>query len=446
MKMNGAELLIKILEKFGVSYIAGIPGGANLPIYDALRNSSITHILARHEQAAGFIAQGISRVGRGPGVCMATSGPGATNLLTALADANLDSIPLVAITGQVSSHLIGTNAFQEVDICSMAKPVVKKTFQVQNISELPETLLNAFQIAICGRRGPVLVDIPRDIQTEFIDIDAAELFFIKPDFSKTGLAETKTVQSDMHKSIPEIIAMSLRPVIYIGGGIIHSGAEHELREYVSRFKIPAVSSLMGLGALEYDNKYFLGMLGMHGTITANLSMEESDLIIAIGARFDDRATGNFERFCPQAKLIHIDIEAKGFHKSRIIDYPWRIDARDALRILLEETPFTDRSRWLDQINMIKLKSTSHDGFAESAGAASSIIRAVAEYSDRKDIIVTDVGQHQMWVAQNFPFTHGGTFLTSGGLGTMGFGLPAAMGAALAFPEKRSFVLPVTGLS
>jgi acetolactate synthase-1/2/3 large subunit len=445
MKINGAELLIQLLERFGVRYIAGIPGGANLPIYDALRNSSIKHILVRHEQAAGFIAQGISRSGRGPGVSLVTSGPGATNLLTALADAHLDSIPLVAITGQVASHLIGTQAFQEVDICTMANSIVKRGYRVRSAEELLRIVPEAFSLAMEGRRGPVLIDIPRDVQTERIEF-TDDRFFVRDrlltspdgDHEVRGVAypECHTFGKHPSRVLTEIvgaIAESQRPIVYYGGGIIHAEASRELREFLSHFRIPAVSTLMALGALEHDNEMLLGMLGMHGSVTANLAMEEADLIIAIGARFDDRATGVFEHFCPRARLIHIDIDSKPLHKGRVIDLPWRIDARAALRLLLENAPYTDRSLWLQRVEDIR---SINDSGSESSGAVPEMVRMVAKYSSVDETIVTDVGQHQMWVAQSFPFQRGGSFLTSGGLGTMGFGLPAAIGAALASPERR----------
>ncbi|MDH4201151.1 MAG: biosynthetic-type acetolactate synthase large subunit [Spirochaetia bacterium] len=435
MTVSGAQLLVKTIEKLGITYIAGIPGGANLPIYDALRNSTIQHILVRHEQAAAFVAQGMARVSRKPAFCMATSGPGATNLLTAIADAKLDSIPVVAITGQVSRHLIGTNAFQEVDICSMAAPVVKKSFQIMNAEDIASTVQEAFYLARSGRPGPVLIDIPRDIQLEMVTMPESNIdeYPVNGNQTFTGMSHFENGNDSIFCAIEN----SRKPVLYIGGGIVHSGASDALRAYMLTHKIPAVSTLMGLGSIDPENPYYLGMLGMHGAQTANLAMEEADLIIGIGVRFDDRATGDIQEFCKKAKFIHIDIDSNPLKVKKIPDYTWNTDALNALRVINAKTNIEDRTLWFNEILNIKSQINGISSILpnNSLLTPQNIIRSISNFLKPDDIISTDVGQHQMWVAQNYPFRIPGTFLTSGGLGTMGFGLPVAIGAALAAPQK-----------
>lgn len=427
MKYSGAELLIKLLENQGVEYIAGIPGGFNLPIYDALYKSNITHILARHEQGAGFIAQGISRSTDNIGVCFATSGPGATNLLTAIADAKLDSIPLIAITGQVPHSAIGTDAFQEVDAYGLTIPITKHNFLIRSIDELLTVIPEAFKIAIEGRPGPILIDIPKDIQNAVIEVESFQTE--KETSVKRAPLDTSTIES-----MAGIINKSKRPIIYAGGGIIGSSASANLYEFAKKNNIPVALSLMGLGAYPSYDELSLGMLGMHGAPYTNYLMNEADLILAFGIRFNDRATGNIKTFCPNASIIHIDIDASEINKLKPINLSMVADIKDFLEDIL---PFINkdlRAEWIDKVCYFKNKYPlpSYRDILHP----NNIIRFVSENVPPDAIITTDVGQHQMWTAQMYPFNIPKTFLTSGGLGTMGFGLPVAIGAALANPNKE----------
>ncbi|PRR82112.1 biosynthetic-type acetolactate synthase large subunit [Clostridium vincentii] len=427
MKYSGAELLIKLLENEGVEYIAGIPGGFNLPIYDALYKSNITHILARHEQGAGFIAQGISRTTDKIGVCFATSGPGATNLLTAIADAKLDSIPLIAITGQVPHCAIGTDAFQEVDAYGLTIPITKHNFLIRSIEELFIVIPEAFKIAIEGRPGPILIDIPKDIQNAVIEVESFE--------TKDNTSVKKTpLNTTTIEYMAGLINKSKKPIIYAGGGIIGSNSSLNLYKFAKKNNIPVALSLMGLGAYPVDDDLSLGMLGMHGAPYTNYLMNEADLILAFGIRFDDRATGNIKTFCPNASVIHIDIDASEINKLKTINLSIVANIKDFLEEIL---PFIDeysRSEWIERVRYLKNKYPlpSYENDLHPA----NIISFVSENTPPDAIITTDVGQHQMWTAQRYPFNIPKTFLTSGGLGTMGFGLPVAIGAALANPNKE----------
>ncbi|OOM76608.1 biosynthetic-type acetolactate synthase large subunit [Clostridium sp. BL-8] len=423
MKYNGAEIVIKLLENQGVEYISGIPGGFNLPLYDALYKSKIKHILARHEQGAGFIAQGISRSTNKVGVCFATSGPGATNLLTAIADAKLDSIPLVAITGQVPLSAIGTDAFQEVDAYGLTIPITKHNFLVRNIKELFTVISEAFKIASEGRPGPVLIDIPKNIQTEVIELD------VFPSESEDNIHPIrKTLKGSTLYCMAELINNSKRPIIYAGGGIINSNASQNLYKFAKRSNIPVCLSLMGLGAFPYDDELNLGMLGMHGAPFTNYLLNESDLILALGVRFDDRATGNIEKFCPNASIIHIDIDPSELNKVKTASLSMAADVNDFLEDILSHIEEKNRNSWIDRIKCFKEKYPlpSYKNDLHPA----NIIPFISTVVSKDTIITTDVGEHQMWVAQRYPFTHPKTYLTSSGLGTMGFGLPVAIGAAL----------------
>lgn len=429
MKYNGAEIVIKLLEHEGVEYISGIPGGFNLPLYDALYKSKIKHILARHEQGAGFIAQGISRSTSNVGVCFATSGPGATNLLTAIADAKLDSIPLVAITGQVPLSAIGTDAFQEVDAYGLTIPITKHNFLIRNIHELFTVIKEAFKIAQEGRPGPVLIDIPKNIQNKIIDID---------DFSSeiqqaANLSQKKSLKSSTLYCIAELINSSKKPIIYAGGGIINSNASSSLYELSKKSNIPVALSLMGLGAYPQNDELSLGMIGMHGAPYTNYLFNESDLILALGVRFDDRATGNIEKFCPNASIIHIDIDPSEINKVKSSNLSMIADVNNFIEDILPEIEVKPRTSWTERIKFYKEKYPlpSYNDILHPA----NIIPFIADRVPNDTIVTTDVGQHQMWVAQRYPFKNQKTLLTSSGLGTMGFGLPVAIGAALANKDK-----------
>lgn len=429
MKYNGAEIVIKLLENEGVEYISGIPGGFNLPLYDALYKSKIKHILARHEQGAGFIAQGISRSTSNVGVCFATSGPGATNLLTAIADAKLDSIPLVAITGQVPLSAIGTDAFQEVDAYGLTIPITKHNFLIRNIHELFTVIKEAFKIAQEGRPGPVLIDIPKNIQTEIIDID---------DFSSeiqqaNDLSQKKNLKSSTLYCIAELINNSKKPIIYAGGGIINSNASSSLYELSKKSNIPVALSLMGLGSYPQNDELSLGMIGMHGAPYTNYLFNESDLILALGVRFDDRATGNIEKFCPNASIIHIDIDPSEINKVKSSNLSMVADVNNFIEDILPEIEVKPRISWTKRIKFYKERYPlpSYNDILHPA----NIIPFIADMVPNDTIVTTDVGQHQMWVAQRYPFKNPKTLLTSSGLGTMGFGLPVAIGAALANKDK-----------
>ena len=426
MKMSGAEIIIKSLEKHGIEIVTGIPGGAALPLYNALYASPIRHILARHEQGAGFIAQGMARSTGKPAVCIATSGPGATNLITAIADAKLDSIPIIAITAQVALPLIGTDAFQEVDMYGLTLSITKHSFLVKSTEELPAIMNAAFSIAMSGRPGPVVIDVPKDIQNRIIEIDrlpepAVISNRIKPPYR-------------ICRAIAEKINASQRPVIYAGGGIIASGAFNELKALSEKSSIPAAVSLMGLGSYPCDHKLYLGLVGMHGNHSTNIIFDESDLIICIGSRFGDRTTGTASHFGSKADIIHIDIDPSEINKIKKSTISLASDAKSAIESILPMVVEKNRAEWHEACNGKKLKYDKYH-YAKSPHPE-SIIKSVSDAADDDAIITTDVGQHQMWVARNYPFSTGRNFLTSGGLGTMGFGLPAAIGAALANPGKQ----------
>lgn len=449
MKYSGAEILIKLLENEGVEYITGIPGGFNLPIYDALYKSNLTHILARHEQGAGFIAQGFSRTTGKPGVCFATSGPGATNLLTAIADAKLDSIPLIAITGQVPLSSIGTDAFQEVDAYGLTIPITKHNFLVRNIHDLFTIIPEAFKIALEGRPGPVLVDIPKNIQTETIELNT---FLTKDEQNscndiassilKSGITETtkssvykrEVLKNSTIECMAELINSAKKPIIYAGGGIISSNASNDLYKFAKKSNIPVTLSLMGLGAFPSDDELYLGMLGMHGAPYTNYLINEADLILAFGVRFDDRATGNIEKFCPKAHILHIDIDPAEINKIKSSSLSMVTNIKYFLEDCFPYIKDNIRSQWIDRIKCFKNKYPLP--FFENPLHQSNLIPFVASKMADDTIITTDVGEHQMWVAQRYPFKFPNTFLTSGGLGTMGFGLPVAIGAAIANKDKE----------
>ncbi len=425
MSVTCAELLVTLLERHGVRLVAGIPGGTILPIYDALAQSTqIRHLLVRHEQAAGFVAQGYARATGTIGVCLASSGPGATNLLTAVADAQRDSIPLLAITGQVPRAMIGTDAFQEVDTCAVARTVTKFSAQVRRADDLPGILASALAAALSGRPGPVWIDIPKDVQTECVSAASAEPRASAPALSAV-LADAAV------KAAAEAIAGARRPVLYLGGGLVHANAAPLARALAERQDIPAVMTLMALGTLPKGHPLSLGMLGMHGSRASHAVLRETDLLIALGARFDDRATGRLADFCPQAKVIHVDIDARELGKLRIPDIAIAADLEHVLRTLLPLLRPRARPLWRARVAALQ---AAHPDKAGGPTAPRALLHEVARAAPPEAIIVSDVGQHQMWVAQHYPLADARRWLTSGGLGTMGFGLPVAIGAAHARPE------------
>lgn len=428
MKYSGAQITIKLLQMHEIDTVIGIPGGSNLPLYDALYNSTIRHILARHEQGAGFIAQGIARSSGKAAVCFATSGPGATNLLTAIADAKLDSVPIIAITGQVPGPMIGTDAFQEVDTIGMSMPVTKHNFLVRSAQELLSVIPEAFRIACCGRGGPVLIDIPKDVQQQIIEVD----FWPTPAPCNLNIFAH---DSQIEETV-SLINSSKRPVLYIGGGVINADASRNLLAFARKNSIPITSTLMGLGAVPNSEPLYLGMLGMHGARFTNKILHECDLLLALGVRFDDRATGKVSHFCPQAKIIHVDIDKAEINKIKSADIAITADVNEFLSKLLERIQDNSRDEWLSYINSLKKMFPFPAIENDNPYSPLNIIRTISALAQSDSIVTTDVGQHQMWVAQIYPFNRPRTFLTSGGLGTMGFGLPASIGAALANPDKQ----------
>ncbi|TGM52922.1 biosynthetic-type acetolactate synthase large subunit [Leptospira adleri] len=436
MEISGAELIIRFLEYVGVEIVTGIPGGASLPIYDALFGSKIRHILTKHEQGAGFIAGGMARVSGKPAVCMASSGPGVTNLITAVADAKMDSVPLIAITGQVPVSLIGTDAFQEIDTLALSIPITKRSYLVKRTEDLVKILPQAWITSTEGRPGPVWIDVPKDVASGKIEWDEeneSKIWNIHKNETNPILEPAWT------ERFTSMISESSKPIFYIGGGLNRPLSSELFRILQERLGFPVVSTLMGLGVCENQNPLFLGMMGMHGSRAANLALEEADLLISLGVRFDDRATGKLSEFCPNAKIIHVDIDATEIGKLKNPNLFLKHDAEDFLRQILEmriQVRISDLEEWRDRISTLKVlyglpfpeeKETLHPF---------SVIRKVSEILGDRAIVTTDVGQHQMWVAQYYSFQTQGSLLTSGGLGTMGFGLPAAIGAALVAPEKR----------
>ena len=447
---SGAEIVFKCLEDQGVSHIFGYPGGAVLPIYDELKNfNSIKHILVRHEQGAGHAAEGYARSSGKPGVLLVTSGPGATNAVTALTDAYMDSVPLVCISGQVPTHLIGTDAFQECDTTGITRPCTKHNWLVKDINDLSKVIHKAFEVATSGRPGPVLVDIPKDIQ------------FQKTSYKKNklqkkinGKSHNNFSQSAIDKLI-EFMIRSKKPIFYTGGGVINSGpkASELLRELVYTTGFPITSTLQGLGSFPADDNQFLGMLGMHGTYEANNAMYSCDLMINIGARFDDRITGKIDEFSPNSKKIHIDIDPSSINKNVKVDLPIVGDVKtviaSTLKSLKKKKPKflksnkQHTSKWWEKIEKWRSKRSLDYISSEDTIKPQYAIERLYELTKDKDTyITTEVGQHQMWAAQHYKFNKPNRWMTSGGLGTMGYGLPAAVGVQIAHPKK--LVIDIAG--
>src|SRR5262245_15488370 len=427
MKTTGAKLITTLLERQGITTIPGIPGGASLPLYDALHTSALRHVLARHEQGAAFIAQGMARATGRPAVCLGTSGPGATNLLTGIADAKLDSIPLVAITGQVPRAMIGTDAFQEIDTYGLTVPIAKHNYLVRSARELLEVIPDAFRVATSGRPGPVVVDVPKDVQLEPIELDA---------LPEPGRPDPPPrLDGDALGRAAALLDAAERPVLLIGAGIIAADAAAILRRFAERISAPVAATLLGLGAMPHDHPLFLGMVGMHAARYTNLVLEECDLLVGLGIRFDDRATGKISEFCPRARVVHIDIDPSELGKIRQPTVGLVGDVGAALPELEARIQPHTRPAWRARVAALRRAHPLATPDDHDPCSPYGIVRHTAALVGSDAIVTSDVGQHQMWAAQAYPFTRPRQWLTSGGLGTMGFGLPAAIGAALACPDR-----------
>ncbi|MCL5975237.1 MAG: acetolactate synthase 3 large subunit [Gammaproteobacteria bacterium] len=446
MELSGAEILVHCLKDEGVEYLFGYPGGAVLHIYDALYNQeAVKHILVRHEQAATHAADGYARATGKPGVVLVTSGPGATNAVTGIATAYMDSIPMVVITGQVATANIGSDAFQEVDSVGITRPCVKHNFLVKDINDLAETIKKAFYVATTGRPGPVVVDVPKDITDPNIKIP-----YVYPEsvHLRSYQPVTKGHPGQIKRAV-ELLLTAKKPMVYTGGGVVLGNAAEQLRTFVSTLGYPVTSTLMGLGSIPWDDKQFLGMLGMHGTYEANMAMHDCDVLIAIGARFDDRVTGKIAEFCPHAKIIHIDIDPSSISKTISVDVPIVGNVADVLADMnhllgLSKTQPDQAAlaEWWGIINGWRAKKCmSYDRNSDQI-KPQAVVEMIHEITKGNAYVTSDVGQHQMWAAQYYGFSKPNRWINSGGLGTMGFGLPAAMGVQLAFPEET--VICITG--
>jgi len=435
-RINGSEALMRSLLAEGVETIFGYPGGAIMPIYDALydHRQKINHILTRHEQGAIHAAQGYARVTGKPGICFATSGPGATNLLTGIADAMIDSTPLICITGQVASPLLGTDAFQESDIVGMSMPVTKWNYQITNAEEIPTIVAKAFHIATTGRPGPVLIDIAKDVQFAELDFEYQKCTKIR------SYVPSKPIDMNQVDAAAEAINKAKKPFLLVGHGVVISGAEKEVAELIDKANIPAAWTLLGNSALPTDHPLNMGMLGMHGHYAPNIKTNECDLLIAVGMRFDDRVTGRVSAYAKQAKIIHIEIDPAEIHKIIKADYPVLGDAKKVLRMLLPKIEKNQHPEWINEFKTCYetefekvIKKDLHRNNGKST--MGEVVRMVSQKTDSKAIVVTDVGQQQMIAARYSTFTGSRSFVTSGGLGTMGFGLPASIGAQLGQPNR-----------
>ncbi len=443
--MRAADALVQALEAEGVDHVFGIPGGANLPTYDAIYDAKFTHIQARHEQGAGHAAEGYAKASGRVGVALATSGPGATNLVTPIADAMMDSVPTVFVTGQVRTDLIGTDGFQEADVTGITMPVVKHSLLVTDPRHIPEYIHAAFHIASTGRPGPVLVDIPQDLSRADVDYSPAEGAPDLPGYSPTTEGNIKQI-----RLAAKALANAQRPVIYAGGGVINANASEELRSFCASDRFPVTLTLMGLGAFPAPHEQWLGMLGMHGTRAANYAMDTADLIIAVGARFDDRITGKLSEFAPRAKFVHIDVDPAEISKNIAAHIPIVGDAKDVLPKLTREYNAlkADTARLDDWWKQIHEWQTAYplryDDSRDGEIKPQLMVEAMYEATEGNAIITSDVGQHQMWAAQYYHFNRPRQWLNSGGLGTMGFGLPAAIGAKVACPDDTVISLSGDG--
>ncbi len=429
--MTGAELALKVLEQHGVDKVFGYPGGAIMPLYDAIYDSPIKHYLCRHEQGAAFSAVGYARASSKAGVCLATSGPGATNLITGLADAMSDSVPVVAITGQVSTLAMGSDAFQEVDIIGLSLAVTKHCVQVRHAKDIPAAITEAFTIAFSGRMGPVLIDIPKDVQLQQVDFTLA---------AQAAPVASATLQfSQQIEQAKALLSNAKNPILYVGGGVGMADAVSELREFIELTKIPSVATLKGLGSVNPDNQYYLGMLGMHGTKAANLAVQQCDLLIAVGARFDDRVTGKLTEFACNAKVIHFDIDQAEINKVRVADVAILGNLKanlKALAMAVEIAPWQQHCRQMASDFAWRYDHPGNKIFAPA------LLKTLSDLKPCNAVITTDVGQHQMWAAQHIAIDQPENFLSSGGQGAMGFGLPSAIGAQMSRPDDT--VIAITG--
>lgn len=442
-EITGARVLLECLKRLGVKDIFGYPGGSVIPIYDELYSfEGINHYLARHEQGAVHEADGYARAKGEVGICLATSGPGATNLVTGIMTAYMDSIPLLAITGQVNRAMLGRDSFQETDIVNITLPITKSNYQIMSVEEIPKTLKEAYHIAKSGRPGPVLIDFPRDVQLEKIQVDEFERLYLEDvdlDSYERGYIEDLSRLDEVVKAIEN----SKKPLVINGAGVINAKAVDEFREFVERLKLPVTSTLLGLGAYPGDRELFLGMLGMHGTAPANLATLESDLIIGMGFRFDDRITGKIEKFCPNAKIIHIDIDPSEIGKNKKVDFPIVGDLKKVLRLLnKKEIKNGDHREWNKKLLMLKEKYSLVVPRREESLTTQQVLKEIDRVVSGEGVITTDVGQHQMWSALHLTFKNPNSIISSGGGGTMGFGLPSAIGAQVACPDKK--VISIVG--
>jgi acetolactate synthase-1/2/3 large subunit len=435
-KMTGAQAVVEAFTREKVEYVFGLPGGACLPLFDALYDAKFKVVLVRHEQGAVHMAEGYARSTGKPGVVVVTSGPGATNTVTGIADAYMDSIPLVVITGQVKSFLIGNDAFQEADVTGITRPITKHNYLVKDVNDLPRVLKEAFFLSMNGRPGPVLVDFPSDVSLTTFDFEYPEKVSIR------GFKPTTEGHPGQIKKAAKLIKESKKPVVYTGGGVIISGAAKELSEFVDKIQSPCTNTLMGLGGMPGTHPLFMGMLGMHGTVFSNRAVHECDLLIAVGARFDDRVTGDLKKFAPHAKIIHIDVDPSAISKNVQVDVPIVGDVKQVLHELNKVAEAGDTADWRREIEQWKKESPLR--YADDAVKVRPqyAIQKLAEILGSDAIVTTDVGQHQMWAAQYYPVSGPNQFLTSGGLGTMGYGFPAAIGAQFGNPKKT--VVCITG--
>jgi len=438
MKIRGAQILVEALKKEGVEYVFGIPGGSVLPVFDALYDAPFKFILTRHEQGATHMADGYARASGKPGVCIVTSGPGATNAVTGIATAYMDSIPMVCISGQVKTFLIGNDAFQEADMIGITRPITKHSYLVKEVQNLARVVKEAFHIATTGRPGPVLIDLPADVSMAEAEFEYPKTVHIRG-YKPVLEGHPKQIQKTA-----ELINKSKKPLLYVGGGCISSGASEELLKLAHKAGIPVTTTLAGLGSFPEKEPLALGMLGMHGTVYANYSVQNCDLLIAVGARFDDRVTGRIEKFAPHAKIVHIDIDPASIAKSVRVDIPIVGDVKHVLKQL---TPLVEKLHlkdWHEQIAGWKQKHPLKFNMDSSRIKPQYVIQEISRLTKNEAVIATGVGQHQMWTAQWYSFMKARSMITSGGLGTMGYGFPAGIGAQLARPGETVFIIDGDG--
>ncbi|OEH84411.1 acetolactate synthase, large subunit, biosynthetic type [Desulfuribacillus stibiiarsenatis] len=437
-KINGAQMVIECLKQEGVDLVFGYPGGAIMKVYDALYDSGLKHILARHEQGAIHAADGYARATGKVGVCIATSGPGATNLVTGIATAYMDSVPLVCITGQVGTDLLGTDAFQEADITGITMPITKHNYLVKHIKEIPRVMKEAFHIARTGRPGPVLIDFCKDVGVQLAEFSYPDSVYIR------SYNPTYAPNKGQIKKLAKVIKEAKKPLIMTGGGMIRSNASNELYKVAKTANIPVVSTFNGLGAFPGSDELHLGMLGMHGTIAANWAVNECDLLLNFGARFDDRVTGKLDEFAKHAKIVHVDIDPAEIGKNISAHIPIVGDLKNVLEALIEHVEPLDIEEWRTQVKFWKSEYPLTYLKGDGKLRPQFVIDTICQKTDSKAIIATDVGQHQMWTSQYYTFNEANQFFSSGGLGTMGYGLPAAIGAQLGRPERQTICISGDG--